>query len=32
MMLLGLVLTDLDEEQTKSSPDITVGDTGMLVV
>ena len=32
MILLGLVLTDLDEEQTKSSPEITEVETGMLEV
>ena len=32
VMLMGLVLTDLDDEQTKSSPEITEGETGMLVV
>ena len=31
-MLLVLVLTDLDDEQTKSSPEITEVETGMLVV
>ena len=32
VMLLVSVLTDLDDEQTKSSPEITEGETGMLVV